>query len=157
ESAYFSRGPTASLVPRTSTMLQTTAQKSDTKPRPAAEGLATPPGLPSLPRLLAAAFATSVLLWLCYFPVAWGFLGWFALVPLLVLVRTETRTRWLYFAAWWSGLAFFLPAISWMRVADPRMYYTWAALSLYCSLYFPVAIFLLRRLDGKTPMLLVVT
>ena len=29
------------------------------------------------------------MLWLCYFPVAWGWIGWVALVPLLCLVRTK--------------------------------------------------------------------
>src|SRR5947209_8791607 len=31
------------------------------------------------------------LLYLAYFPVAWGWLGWVALVPLLVLVRLGGR------------------------------------------------------------------
>src|SRR5262245_39602130 len=121
---------------RPSTMLQTSLQppttRTEIKPEQQSARASSGPV-----RLLGAGLTTSVLLWLSYFPVAWGFLGWVALAPLLVLVRTEARGRWCYFVAWGSGLAFFIPAISWMRVADPRMYYTWLALSIYCSLYFP--------------------
>lgn len=98
-------------------------------------------------RLLVPVLATALLLWLCYFPVAWGWLGWVALVPLLGLVRSDAAPRRIYLAAWVGGLAYFWPTLQWMRVADPRMYATWAMLATYCSLYWPAAIFLLRRLD----------
>jgi apolipoprotein N-acyltransferase len=100
---------------------------------------------------------TSVLLWLSYYPLAWGWLGWIALVPLLALVRTEAPSRRINLAAWIAGLAFFLPSLQWMRVADYRMYYTWIGLSIYCSLYLPVAVFLLRRLDRLASMPLVLS
>src|SRR5262245_1599480 len=80
-----------------------------------------PPALvPDTPfaALLLSAGLTALLLWLCYFPVAWGWLGWVALVPLLVLVRARARARRVYGCAWLAGLAFFWPAIQWMRVAD---------------------------------------
>src|SRR5205807_28892 len=35
----------------------------------------------------------------------------------------------------------------WMRVADYRMNATWAMLAVYCALYFPVALWMIRRLD----------
>src|SRR5262249_6621435 len=35
----------------------------------------------------------------------------------------------------------------WMRVADPMMFWAWLALAFYCSLYFPLSVWLLRRLD----------
>ena len=38
---------------------------------------------------LTCGAVTGGLLWLCYFPVAWGWLAWIALVPLLALVRTR--------------------------------------------------------------------
>jgi apolipoprotein N-acyltransferase len=109
------------------------------------------------PHLALPALASAGLLWLCYFPVAWGWLGWVALVPLLTLVRAEASPRRIKLCAWLAGLAFFWPILSWMRVADYRMYYTWAMLATYCSLYFPVAIVLLRRLDRGTNLPLVVT
>jgi apolipoprotein N-acyltransferase len=44
-----------------------------------------------------------------------------------------------------------------MRVADIRMYATWALLALYCSLFLPMAILLVRYLDRRLPLPLVVT
>src|SRR5207247_2721186 len=114
--------------------------------RPRESASSAKPPRASGPHLALPALASAGLLWLCYFPVAFGWLGWVALVPLLCLVRAEASGRRLFFCAWLGGLAFFWPALQWMRVADYRMYYTWAMLATYCSLYFPVAIGLLRRL-----------
>jgi apolipoprotein N-acyltransferase len=108
------------------------------------------------PRLLPA-LATAGLLWLCYFPVAWGWLGWLALVPILCLVRADGRPGAIYLAAWVGGMVFFWSSLAWMRVADYRMYYTWAMLATYCSLYFPVGVFLIRRLDRTTSLPLILT
>ncbi len=107
--------------------------------------------------LLSAGFFSSALLYLCYFPVAWGWLGWFALVPLLCLARSEAPARRIYLYAWYAGVAFFWPILEWMRVADLAMYGTWAMLASYCSLYFAAAIFLIRCLDRGTSLPLVVT
>src|SRR5215467_4869945 len=74
------------------------------------------------PRLLPA-LATGGLLWLCYFPMAWGWLAWVALVPLLCLVRSEASSKRVFFCAWAGALIFFWAALQWMRVADYRMYY----------------------------------
>jgi apolipoprotein N-acyltransferase len=90
---------------------------------------------------------SSLLLWLAYFPVNCGPFGWIALVPLLLLGRLVVSRKLRYLSAWLSGLAFFVPAVSWMRVGDPMMYYAWLALALYLSIYFPLAMFLIRRLD----------
>src|SRR5436189_5002024 len=106
-------------------------------PKPASEPLAATGWY-----LLPWSASTALLLYLSHFPVAWGWLGWVALAPLLVLVRSRKRTRTIFFAAWFAGLAFFLPVLQWMRVADPRMYFTWIALSVYIALYFPLGIFL---------------
>src|SRR3954469_19816548 len=84
----------------------------------------------SNPTVWLAPLASAALLYLCYFPVAIGWLAWAALVPWLCLVRLPGRPRRLYLAAWLGGLAFYLPVLQWARVADPRMYATWIALSL---------------------------
>jgi apolipoprotein N-acyltransferase len=86
---------------------------------------------------LLAALTTAGLLWLCYFPVDCGWLAWFAFVPFLVLVRSTARPRWVYLCAWVAGLAFYFPALQWMRVADPRMYVTWLGLFPYRSPNYP--------------------
>jgi apolipoprotein N-acyltransferase len=108
-------------------------------------------------RVLLPALATALLLWLCYYPAACGWLAWVALVPLLCLVRTSASARRVYLGAWVAGLLFFGVTLQWMRVADLRMYATWIALAIYCALYFPVALYLLRRLDRGTRWPLVVT
>ncbi|HLN32820.1 MAG TPA: apolipoprotein N-acyltransferase [Gemmataceae bacterium] len=115
------------------------------------------PASPSMIRLLGLALAGAALLWLCYFPANWGWLAWVALVPLLALVKSTAAPRRIYLAAWVGGMAFFLASLQWLRVADYRMYFTWAALATYCSLYFPAAIFLMRRLDQGTRLPLVLT
>src|ERR1051326_7051446 len=66
--------------------------------------------------LLLPALASAALLYLCYFPLDWGWLAWVALVPLLCLVRSAARPRRIYFAAWLGGLAFFWTALQWIRV-----------------------------------------
>jgi apolipoprotein N-acyltransferase len=108
-------------------------------------------------RSLLGALATGGLLWLCYFPAAYGWLAWVALVPLLGLVRAPLSWRRTFLYAWVTGLVFFFPAIQWMRVADYRMYATWISLSLYCSLFVPVGILLIRRLDQSKRLPLLVT
>src|SRR5665213_3523209 len=107
--------------------------------------------------LLLAAFTTAGLLWLSYFPIDCGWLAWFALVPLLVLVRSTARPRWVYLCAWVGGLAFYFPVLQWMRVADPRMYFTWIFVAVYCSLYFPIALRIVRFFDRRTGLPLVLT
>jgi len=97
------------------------------------------------------------LLWLCYFPVAWGWCAWFALVPLLALVRSPARAWTVYVSAWVGGVVFFGEAMRWMRVADPRMNFTWGLLGIYCALYFPLALYLIRFLDRRTSLPLVLT
>jgi apolipoprotein N-acyltransferase len=109
-----------------------------------------------LPCLLAAGLSGG-LLYACYYPLALGWcLGWIALVPLLTLVRAQARPRVLYLSAYCGGACFFAPALLWMPVADPRMYATWAMLWVYCALYFPLALALLRWLDRNTRLPLVV-
>src|SRR5262249_57468491 len=100
---------------------------------------------------------SAVLLYLCFFPVAWGWLAWGALVPLLLLVRSRTRAVTIYTMATLAGLAFYWPVLQWMRVADDAMYAAWGFLATYCALYFPAALFFLRYLDRRTPLPLLVT
>ncbi|MCS6851205.1 MAG: apolipoprotein N-acyltransferase [Gemmataceae bacterium] len=114
-------------------------------------------GGPSRPRVVVPALLSAALLYACFFPLAWGFLAWIAVVPLLTLVRSQASPRRVYLAAWLAGSAFFWPVLQWMRLADVRMYATWAALAIYCSLYFLVAVVLLRRLDRLSPLPLVLT
>lgn len=99
---------------------------------------------------------TAGLLWASFFPLAWGWMAWAALVPFLCLVRSQARARRIYWSAWAGGLAFFWPVLQWLRVGDYNMmYYSWGALATYCALYFPLAIFLTRQIDRRTILPLV--
>jgi apolipoprotein N-acyltransferase len=103
------------------------------------------------------ALSSAVLLWACYFPLNAGGLAWVALLPLLVLVRAGVSTRQALFWSWVSGMLFFLVTMQWIRVADPRMYFSWVGLSLYCSAYFPLIIWGLRRIDRTLKLPLTLT
>ncbi len=133
-----------------------TSEITLSRPQPSAPP-SSPPRSPMGRRVFVLSLMTSGLLWLCYFPVACGWFIWIALVPLLSLVRSPARPWRIYLGAWLGGLAFYLAVIQWMRVADPRMYATWIGLSFYCSLYFPLAVYLIRFLDRRTRLPLVLT
>jgi len=87
---------------------------------------------------------TAGLLYLSFTPVDWGPVAWLALVPLLLLVRRPEVGRGGYRWIWLGGLAFWLPALQWMRLGDPTMYLFWILLSVYLAFYFPVFVGLTR-------------
>ena len=93
---------------------------------------------------------SGILLWMCYFPLALAPLAWIALVPLLTLVRLPISRGRVFWGAFLAGAMFFGPVLQWMRVADYRMYATWIMLAIYCSFYFPSGILLIRALDRRT-------
>ncbi len=115
------------------------------------------PVRPAFWQCLLPALLSGGLLWACHFPLAWGWLGWVALAPFLTLVRSPARPWKVYLAAWLGAYGFFVAALEWMRYADERMVYTWVLLALYCSLYYLLGLFLLRLLDRRTRLPLVVT
>jgi len=104
---------------------------------------------PALPRsrVFLPAMLSGLLLYLCFFPVNAGFLGWVAVVPLLSLVRANARPRRIYFATFVGGLFFYVPAISWMRVAHPAMYASWLFLAFCCAIFLVMTMWIARRLD----------
>lgn len=105
-------------------------------------------------RVFTPAILSGVLLWTSFFPLNLGPVGFVALVPFLSLIRAEgIGTKRRYFAAFLGGLAFFSMSLGWIRVAHPAMaLFAFPGLSLYCSLYFPLALFFLRKLDvAKLP------
>ena len=107
------------------------------------------------PRLLVPALVTGPLLWAAFFPLNLGPIAFVALVPWLLLVRAPAAGKRLYFAGYLGGVAFFLPALQWVRVAHPMMYLSWVGLALVCPLFWVAALFLLRRIDRlKAPLAL---
>lgn len=87
---------------------------------------------------------SAVLLWASFPPVNWGPLAWVSLVPLILLVRLERPTRFMYTAVYLGGLVFSLATLQWMRLGDASMYPAWIALSIYVAMYFPVFVGLCR-------------
>jgi apolipoprotein N-acyltransferase len=89
---------------------------------------------------------SGILLYISFFPLNLGFLGWIALVPLLSLLRANARPRRIYFATFVGGLIFYVPAIQWMRVAHPAMYGAWLFLAFCCALFLVMSLWLARKL-----------
>src|SRR5262249_28478243 len=109
------------------------------------------------PRIFLPIVVTAGLLWGSYFPLNLGWLGSVALIPFLILVRIRAPAARLYPGAFLAGLLSFIASLQWMRVADYRMYATWIGLAIACALFFPLALFLVRRLDQRTRLPLIVT
>jgi apolipoprotein N-acyltransferase len=109
-------------------------------------------------RVFLPAILSGVLLWTAFFPLNWWGVAFVAMAPFLTLVRAEGIGRWRrYTAAWLGGLTFGGLAVNWLRHADPMMmYFAWPGVALFLSLWWPLALFLLRRLDrfGRPPLAL---
>lgn len=99
--------------------------------------------VPMRPGLLAS-LASGFLFYLSFAPVEFSPLAWLAPAPLLCLVRLEQPTHRMGWACYLGGLAFFGPALQWMRLGDPTMYIAWWALAGYLAAYFPLAVGLMR-------------
>jgi apolipoprotein N-acyltransferase len=102
---------------------------------------------------------TGALLWCSFFPLNWGWLGWVAMVPLLALCCTEVtpqRGRRLYLPICLMSFAFTLVMLQWIRLASEPMYATWVVVSLIVSWWYPLAVWLIRRLHGtlRVPLVL---
>lgn len=92
----------------------------------------------------AMSFASALLLWACFTPLDWGWLGWLAITPLCLLIRAERPTRAMYRILYAAGLTWSLATFQWMRYGDIAMYPAWFALSFYIGFYFPVFVGLSR-------------
>jgi len=100
-------------------------------------------------RVLLPAVVSGALLWTAFFPLDLGLVAFIALVPFLTLVRAENvgPTR-RYLAAFVGGLVFYVLALKWIRVAHPMMmYFAWPGLSVLCALFWPLSLWLIRKLD----------
>jgi apolipoprotein N-acyltransferase len=94
---------------------------------------------------LAIALVGSVLLWAALPPLAFGWLGWVAPIPwLLLITRDELPGRRPYRALYVAGLVFWLMTIHWLRLPHPAVYAGWIALSAYLAFYLPVFVGLSR-------------
>ena len=99
------------------------------------------------PRVFLPAIASGVLLWMAFFPLNLGPLGFVALIPWLTLVRAPVSNRRRYFAAYVGGVVFFALAAKWIRVAHPMMVMSWIGLAVVMPVYWLGSLAVLRRLD----------
>lgn len=106
--------------------------------------------------MLKVSVLTAALLWASFTPLGLAPLAWVALAPLLLLVKLERPTRWMYRGVYFAGFVFWLATLQWMRLGDPTMYIAWTAFAVYLAFYFPLFVGLTRvavwRL--KMPLLL---
>lgn len=116
-------------------------------PNPAPAPL--PPTVPARAHPAVPALASGLLLFFAYPPADRGYLAWFALVPLLTLVRSA-KSRWaLYLGAWVGGLAFWVLSVNWIWELHPSAWLAWLALATYQSLYWPLFLLLARVMVRK--------
>jgi apolipoprotein N-acyltransferase len=81
---------------------------------------------------------TAVMLWCSFPPLDWGWVAWFALVPMLCLARSPRALQGNFLGAWLGGVIFWTASLQWMRLGDATMYRAWGAMAIYTSLYFPI-------------------
>ena len=86
----------------------------------------------------------SLMLWLAFPPVAWGWLAWLAPVPWLIVIRRQSPGKRPYRALYVAGLMFWLAALQWLRLPHPATCIGWFALSAYLACYLPVFVGLTR-------------
>jgi apolipoprotein N-acyltransferase len=74
-------------------------------------------------------------------------LAWLAPLPWLAVVSRPTLVlRRPFLAAWCGGLAYWLPAIHWLRLPHPATAVGWLLLSAYLACYLPLFLWAARRL-----------
>lgn len=105
----------------------------------------------------SVSLVSAALMWMSFTPVNASPMAWIALVPLLLLVRMEERTRWMYTAVYVTSLVGQLATLQWMRLGDPTMYIAWVALSIYVALYTVVFVAVSRIAVHRWSVPLVVT
>lgn len=99
--------------------------------------------------ILLLPLLSALLLWASFPPLDLGFLGWVALVPLMVYARRETRSRRAFFVAWLSGALWILSSLLWLSHTVPAGPYL---LGLYMGLYVALYVAGLRLSTVRFPL-----
>src|SRR5438067_11158687 len=113
-------------------MTTQTLPAADPRATDPARGAASPRSHPAV-----AAVAAALLLFFAFPPAGWGWLVWVALVPLILLVRSERSPGAVYLGAWVGGLAFWLLAIHWVTKSDEGAWLAWLVMALALSAWWP--------------------
>jgi len=98
---------------------------------------------------IAAAVLSGILLFLSFPPFEIAFLGWVALIP-LILVCAGAAPRRAAGLGWLAGAVFFIGTLFWLRHVT---WFGFIALAFYCALYMiPFAVFISLRSCGWRSM-----
>lgn len=92
-----------------------------------------------------ACLAGSLLLYLSYAPVDWGFLAWIGTLPWLLMIRTPAFPTRGYRCLYLSGLMLWGGLMQWMRYGDPLMYIGWGLMAFYLAFYPVLFVWFARR------------
>jgi len=96
-------------------------------------------------RTLAPALASSVLCWLAFPPVGWGWLAWIAPIGWLSLVQREHLLGGRpYRKIWLAGFVFWTLTLHWLRLPHPLNYFLLVMLASYLACYLPAFVALSR-------------
>ncbi len=111
--------------------------------------VAGPAGLPVRPdtAVWLPAIGGGLAMFLAQPPADLWLLAWLAPLPWLSLVRRQTlggRRPWL--AVWCGGLAYWLPAVHWLRLPHPATAIGWVVLSCYLACFLPMFLWSARQL-----------
>ncbi len=101
--------------------------------------------------------ASGIVLWFAFPPAAWSWLGWVALVPLFLLIKSQRSRAAIYFGAWLGGFAFWLLALNWILCIDATAAVAWVAMAFALSLLWPAFLAITRHAVGRLdlPVMLV--
>jgi len=91
-----------------------------------------------------AGVLSGLLLWSTFPPLEWHWLAWLALAPLFWLTIQGGSRRRIYLSAWAGGLAFWGPAIQWIRLTDASAISAWFAMALIFSVWWPGFVLITR-------------
>jgi len=95
--------------------------------------------------VLLPTLVSSLLCWLAFPPVGWGFLVWIAPIGWLLPIGWKTLPgRRPYRAIWLAGFVFWLLAVHWIRLPHPANYAALAVLASYLGCYLPAFVALSR-------------
>jgi apolipoprotein N-acyltransferase len=147
--------PQTSPTGQSSTMNPASAKRHEPTVREIIEAARSAPA--SVRGAIACSLTTAALLWGSFTPLDWGWLGWIALSPMILLVRLDRPTRFMYPMLYASGLIWSLATLQWMRLGDPAMYIPWVVLSIYVAMYFPVCIAISRGAVHRFGLPLLIT
>jgi apolipoprotein N-acyltransferase len=97
------------------------------------------------------AVMSGLLLWASFPPNSQWWLAWFALIPWFgnTLANPPLSRRRTLFTALAGGIAFWLPAVQWVRLSDPSAWVGWLVMSLALAIWWPIMAILVRHLHVR--------